>query len=460
MRLDSIRNVHCIGIGGIGVSALARLFHDLGKRVSGSDLAASIVTDDLAKRGLAVRVGPHRPENIPANVGLVVYSAAVPEDNPERREAARRGLTAWSYFEALGQVMAGKETITISGTHGKTTVTAMIGSIFVDAGLDPTVVVGSRLGLFDGNERLGHSNYFIAEACEWRRHFLHLPSRAIVLTNIEADHLDYFKNLDDIVDAFAAYVRKLPPEGLLVVNAEDPRVKRVAALAPCRVLTFGLNRGDRRATAIEYKPGQVRWRFEGGDDQFPVKLRVPGEHNIRNALAAATLARAYGVTTSVIQQSLARYPGAWRRFEQKGTVNGAIVIDDYAHHPTEINATIQAARSFFPGRRLLVAFQPHHRNRTVKLFDGFVDSLSKADELFLTEIYDVAGRELGEKISGADLARALRERGKRVRFDPTLPVLISALRETAVPNDVILIMGAGTITDVAGKLVDKQKSPD
>jgi UDP-N-acetylmuramate--alanine ligase len=323
--------------------------------------------------------------------------------------------------------MRGYEGITVSGTHGKTTTTAMLATVLTAADLDPTVVVGSFVATLGGNARVGRGPLFLAEACEYQRAFLHYTPRTIVLTNIEPDHLDTYGTFGRLIRAFTRYVERLPADGHLVANADDPVVRRVAAAARCPVSWF---------------PAQP----------YPVvPLELPGAHNQANASAAIATAALYGVPESQARHALAFFAGSWRRFEILGTYRGVTVVDDYAHHPTAIRATIEAARERFPNRRIVVLFEPHHEHRTRVLLNGFAAAFDRADRVVLAPIYRVAGRERGGRkpIESADLARRLARRGVRVRVLPVLSAAAQVLPHTVRSGDVLLVMGAGTVTSVA-----------
>ena len=464
--IDGLNKVHVIGAGGIGVSAVARLLRHAGKEVTGSDVAESEITAGLRSSGIDVTIG-HDEANLPEGTDLVVYSGAVPEDNPERAAARRRGIPELSYFEFLGEFSKGKRTIAVSGTNGKSSTTAMLALMLVRGGLDPTVIVGSQVPSFpDRNLRIGDSDIFLVEACEHEANMLHLEPDVIVLTNIEADHLDFYRDLDHIRETFQEYVGRLPSDGLLVLNADDP-VSSGGLRTESRTVTFGLGDADYTAQDIEAGEGRQTFRVsrrhpEGETSLGEFTLLLPGRFNVQNALAAIAAAAEFGVEAADLRDALAGFTGIWRRFERKGERNGAVIISDYGHHPAAIRGTLQGAREFFPGRRIVLAFQPHQHNRTKRLFDEFVASFDAADELLLVEIFDVAGREEREDgdISSRDILAAVEERDRGRGSDRPLAYAASpdgafrALESSVGSGDLVIVMGAGDIYTVAGRLVE------
>ena len=427
--------VHLVGIGGIGVSALARMFLGEGPPaggVSGSDRDPSPITEELARLGVKIFFG-HRAENLPPDADLVIYTIAVPPDNPELLAAKRLGIKTLSYPEALGEISARKFTIAVAGTHGKTTTTAMLAKIFIDAGLDPTVIVGSILPTQKSNFIFGRSKYFIVEACEYRRSFLNLSPRILVITNIDNDHLDYYRDLADIESAFAELAGKLPADGALVCDRNDERLKSV--LLNTRCLTF------------DYR-------------QLPttdLKCSVPGGPNKRNAQAALAVAAVVGIDQSVARRSLETFSGTWRRFEFKGrTAGGALVYDDYAHHPTEIRATLAGARELFPDQKIVVIFQPHLYSRTKLLLNDFATSFHGADQVIVLPIY--AAREpFDASISAEILAEAITKQGVPARAVSGFESASNYLQNLKPnPYNLILTMGAGDIFQLAENLVSSE----
>jgi len=439
--------VHFIGIGGIGVSALARYYLSQGWRVSGSDLVASEITKALAKLGARI----YRSANLKnLSPDLVVYSPAVKEGNSELAEARRLKIKAISYPQALGELSRQYETIAIAGAHGKSTTTAMIGIMMAAARLDPTVIVGTKVKEFgDSNFRLGKSKYLVIEACEYDRSFLNYWPKIIVMTNIEMDHMECYKNEAALVSVFKEFARHLPKEGSLVVFGDDANVAKVAASLKNKALIKGYSLAQPEAKALR--------RI----------MRVPGEHNVANGLAALAVGRILGIDDKKIFSSLAKYKGSWRRFdEERGAINGKkiTVISDYGHHPTQIKMTMAAARAKWPGKKLICVFQPHQAWRTYLLFDNFAAALrdSPADVVIVTDIYQVAGREndaISKKISSSKLVAAVKK--NEVRYVSPKEI-VSALGKEVKGGEVVLVMGAGNIYNLskeltANKIKNKQK---
>ncbi|MFA6197870.1 MAG: UDP-N-acetylmuramate--L-alanine ligase [Patescibacteria group bacterium] len=447
----SAGHVHCLGIGGIGVSGLARLLHWRGIIVTGSDLRQSIVTDDMQKLGVKVWIGPHDSSHVPPDAKIIVHTVATSQDNVELAEARRRGLTVITYPEAVGQLTEGKRLITVSGTHGKTTTTAMIGQLLIAAGLDPTVLVGSRLASIDGNARNGQGDYFVLEGDEYGRAFLNYHPEIAVITNIESDHLDVYRDIDDIKETFVQFLTNIKPNGTLVFNHDDANVLDLAKHFKGHAVSFGLSGGN----YLGLIQGQERGAIFNEAHTGTIRLAIPGSFNVSNALAAISVGQLLGIKPDLIVKTLGEFAGLWRRFEIVGEHNGAIIISDYAHHPTAVRATVAAARQYFPDRHLLVAFQPHHRHRTKALFNDFVDALSGIDKLILQEIYDVAGRETDstQDVSSRQLLDVLRQHGNDGIYCANDADTEATLKGVIKPNDVVLIMGAGTIDTVARNLV-------
>lgn len=450
-QVVSAQVVYCSGIGGAGVSALARLLKLQGKIVLGSDAGDNMMTADLRKEGLTVFV-PQAAEHIPASCDLFIYSDAVPTDHPERVVAKDRGIPSFSYFEALGLFFEQyKVRVAISGTHGKTTTSAMVALTLIEAGLDPTVVVGSKITQLNSNARLGKSDIMVVEACEHQAHMLQLKPTHIIVTNIEEDHLDYYNDLDHIVMTFQRYINSLGSEGVFIKNNDDSESAELGHDG--KIVTFGIDSvADVKVSKIETAAGKQH--FWVGNQEFT--LRIPGAFNVANACATIALTRELGVADEVIAKALAVYSGTWRRFELKGEFRKkALVISDYAHHPTAITSTLKAAKEFYPNKRLVVVFQPHQRNRTEKLFEKFKLAFGPADLVIITEIFDVMGREqaLNPAASGQALARAVEGQGKYCLYAQDLNKARQLIEEFIEKDDVLLIMGAGDIYKLADELV-------
>ena len=449
--------IHFIGIGGIGVSALAQYYLAKGEQVSGSDLVSSEITELLKKKGAKIFIG-HSAKNLLKDVNLVIYSPAVKEDNPELKEAKKLGIKCLSYPESLGELTKKYFTIAITGTHGKSTTTAMAALILIKAGFDPTVIVGTKLKEFNNsNFRMGNSKYLIIEACEHEESFLNYWPKAIAITNIEKDHLDYYKNLNNILKAFRKFISHLPKNGILIVNKDDKNIKYI----------LKTSQSYRSRTSISYSIKQKE------AEKLRKILKVPGTHNIYNALAALSIARTLKIPDKDSYQALSEYKGSWRRFELtrvklSETTRKIIIISDYAHHPTEVKATLQASREKFTRQKIWCVFQPHQYQRTYYLFDDFVKVFKEAldenriDKLIITDIYDVAGREnkkIKKKASSKKLIKKIKESLKNSAISRNVKH-ISSIKETATylkknleDKEILIIMGAGDIYKLSEKIV-------
>ena len=433
--------VHFIGIGGIGVSALARYYLAKGNIISGSDLISSEITRALEKLGAKIFIGPHKATSLTPNVKKVIYSVAVKPTNPELKKAQKLGIQIQSYPQALGELTKQYFTIAVCGAHGKGTTTAMISLILIKAGLDPTVIIGTKLREFgDSNCRVGESKYLVIEADEYAGAFLNYWPKMIVLTNIDKEHLDYYKDLNHVIKTFGEFVSHLPKKGILVTNKDNKNVKKlintIFSTAVKNVVWYSLKQKEAN------KIGKI--------------LKIPGKHNVSNALAALAVARALKIPDKISFDALSEYKGAWRRFEIKRMKlpTSYTLISDYAHHPTEIKATIAGAKEKFKKKKIWVVFQPHQYQRTYYLFDEFKKAFDLADEIILTKIYSVAGREKKEitkQISSEKLAKAIQERGKKVHFIKDFEKIPQFLKRRINPGDIVLIMGAGSIYKIVEK---------
>ena len=423
--------VHFIGIGGIGVSALAQYYLEKGHQVSGSDLNSSEITEFLRVKGARIYIGPQLARTVLANIDLVIYSPAVQKNNPELMAAKKLGIKCQSYPEALGELTKKYFTIAVSGTHGKSTTTAMIALILIRAGLDPTVIVGTKLKEFkNSNCRVGKSNYLVIEADEHFASFLNYWPKIIVLTNIEADHLDYYKNLQNLLKTFKEYISHSSKDGVLIFNKNDKNILEITKNYIGD--TYGFSGKQNEAKKIKNI------------------LKIPGEHNVYNALAALTLARVLKIPDKVTYKTLSEYKGAWRRFEIK-KLRSITVVSDYGHHPTEIRATVKAAREKWPKRKIWLVFQPHQHQRTFYLFKDFVMVFKKAllkhwvNKCIITDIYGVAGREKKEirkKVNSEKLVKAINK--KDAIYLPKQKIL-NYLKKNLGGGEVVIIMGAGDI---------------
>jgi UDP-N-acetylmuramate--alanine ligase len=450
--MKSFKKIHFVGIGGIGVSAIAKLMIWQRKKVSGSDCQKSEITDELKKMGAEIFIG-HQSKNLGDDVGLVVCTLAVPEDNPEIIKAKKLALPIFTYPQALGFLTKEKFGIAVCGTHGKSTATSMLALILKKAELDPTIVIGSKVADFNGNAAAGKSEYFIFEACEYKRAFLNYWPKIIILNNIELDHTDYYKNAEDYQNAFEEFIKHLPENGTLIINekVEMKKLKLKSQSLKFKILSFGSDKkNDLIVSDVQLNNGETRFKIifqEKNLGEFV--LKVPGIFNVYNALGAITAALLLKIKPEIIKKTLADFSGIWRRFELAGEINKAKIISDYAHHPTEVKSTIEGAKNFYPGKRIIAVFQPHQHNRTKKLFNDFVKSFDSADLVIISEIFDVAGREKKEDsdISSLDLVKEIKKRlkEKTVLFAKDLEETKKMILENARKGDIILVMGAGDI---------------
>ncbi len=463
--------IHFVGIGGIGVSSLAKYYLANGHKVSGSDLASSEITAVLKKAGAKIFVGKHKTKNIPKNVNLVIYSPAVREDNLELKAAfkiqnSKLKIKIQSYPQALGELtknyFTNYFTIAICGSHGKSTVTAMLGLILTKAGFSPTVIVGTKVREFgDSNFRMGKGPYLVVEADEHFSSFLNYWPKIVVLTNLEADHLDYYRNFKNYILAFKKFISHLPKDGILVANKDDRNVLRMlkSKIQP-KTQSYSLKQREAK--------------------KLRKILKIPGEFNISNALAALTVARILKIPEKISFETLSKYKGSWRRFEEKETTIGnrkLKIISDYAHHPTQIQVTLKAAREKYPNRKIWCVFQPHQYQRTYCLFDDFVNvfSKSKVDKLIITDIYDVAGREdkaIKRKVSSKKLVDKIKNQKSKIpdyvedsrqsrnknsiMHIPTIQEVGEYLKKNLRGREVVIIMGAGDIYRLSKKMENWQ----
>jgi UDP-N-acetylmuramate--alanine ligase len=451
-----VKRVHFVGIGGAGMSGIAEVLVTQGYGVSGSDLSESAATRRLAKLGATVCIG-HRAENV-AKADAVVVSTAVTADNPEVVAARERGVPVVPRALMLAELMRLKQGIAIAGTHGKTTTTSLVASVLAEGGLDPTFVIGGRLLSADANARLGKGEFLVAEADESDASFLYLTPVVAVVTNIDADHMEtYEHDFAKLSRAFVDFLQRLPFYGVAVVCTDDANVKAILTDVTKPLVTYGLDEGaDLRAVDVDNVGGRMRFVAKGkGAPDLEVELALPGVHNVRNALAAIAVGREVGVGDAAIAKALAEFRGVGRRFQRHDVAvdGGAFtLIDDYGHHPAEMTATIEAARASFPGRRLVLAFQPHRYTRTRDLFEDFVRVLSTVDALVLADVYP-AGESPIVAADGRALARAVRVAGKvEPVFVEDIAELPQTLRTLVRHGDVVVTMGAGSIGGVAAQL--------
>ncbi|MDR2733272.1 MAG: UDP-N-acetylmuramate--L-alanine ligase [Spirochaetota bacterium] len=440
---NTIRRLHFIGIGGIGMSGIAELFHNLGYPVSGSDLAESAVTERLRAMGIPIALG-HSAENL-GGAEVVVYSAAVPLTNPEMDAARERRLPLIPRAEMLNELTRLKTSLAVAGTHGKTTTSSMLAEIFAQAGLDPTCVIGGKLSSIESNARLGSGEYIIFEACEAFGSFRFFSPTSLILTNIDSDHLEYYETMDGLRNAFLNFVNCVPFYGMAIVNNDDENVRMLFDHATKRLVTYGIDSESAyMAKNIQFQDWSSTFDVYMKNQKCgSVALPLPGKHNISNALGAAALALEHGVAFQDIARALAKFVNADRRFQIKGTKCGITVVDDYAHHPSEIAATILAAKQR-PGQRVIAVFQPHLYSRTLALYPDFAGALALADEVLLAPVYPAREKPI-PGVSSQLIADSLRKRQYAVTMVEDAHSCFAALGSLAQPNDLVLFMGAGNI---------------
>ena len=459
IHFDHPVHVHFIGIGGISMSGLASVLLKEGFTVSGSDAKASPLTEQLSAQGARIMIG-QCAENIDPACSVVVYTAAIHPDNPEFAQAVSLNIPMLTRAQLLGQIMKNYEMpIAVAGTHGKTTTTSMLSHVTMQAGMDPTISVGGILKSIGGNIRVGNSGTFITEACEYTNSFLSFYPKMELILNIDADHLDFFKDLAQIRSSFHSFALLMDGDGTLIINGEIPDLASFTSDLPCKVITYG-------STGSDYTAGNIRFD-EAGFSSFDVycrgshlgslKLQVPGLHNVSNALACTAAARELGVSFADIQKGLYSFTGTDRRFEHKGTWHGVTVIDDYAHHPTEISATLQAAKKT-QHSRIVCVFQPHTYTRTSALLPDFARALSHADVTILADIY--AAREKNTiGITSDDLRREMQQLGANALYFPSFDEILTYLTGHLKEGDLLITMGAGDIVTVGERLLSSEPDP-
>ena len=446
------RKGHLVGIGGVSMSSLAEVLKGMGILVVGSDMNESRNVQNLRDKGIPVVIG-HRAENVTEDVEFVVRTAAVHDENPEIVRAHELGIPVFERTQAWGAISRDyANALCISGTHGKTTTTSMCTHILMAADRDPTVMIGGTLPLLNAGHRVGHGNTIVMEACEYYDSFLAFYPSVAVILNVEADHLDYFKPLDRVKQSFRAFAEKVPEDGTVVANMDDPNTMDTLKGINRRVMTFGMSpKADVYARNVKFIGDNTSFDIMYRGRKFTdVLLHVPGVHNVKNALAATAAAICLGIRPNAVKYGLAGFNGAGRRFEFKGKFNGADVYDDYAHHPSELRALLDTVETLNYKRSVLV-FQPHTYSRTRSLFEDFVTQLKRPDVLLLAEIYAAREKNI-YGISSADLAARVEGAG----FYPSFPELEEALRQTAQPGDIILTVGAGDVYRIGEDLVKSE----
>lgn len=449
-----VRNIHFVGIGGIGMSGIAEVLLNLGYNVSGSDLALSDITQRLEALGARIYKG-HDARNV-GQADVVVTSTAVRRDNPEVLEAHRRGIPVIPRAEMLAELLKMKFSIAVSGSHGKTTTTSMIATVLATGGLDPTMVIGGKLLSIGSNARLGGGELIVAEADESDGSFLKLSPHIAVITNIDREHLDFYRGIEDIREAFLKFANSVPFYGCTVACADDSNVLCILPEVKRRVVTYGIENGDYRARDIQFLGRSSLFTvYRQGTALGQVEINVPGGFNVCNALAAIAVGHELDMDFGDIKEGLRQFSGVHRRLEIKGEVNGVTVVDDYGHHPTEIYETLAAARMMWDRRRMIVVFQPHRYTRTKALFDEFTKAFPAADVLIITEIY-AASEDPIPGVSGEALFVALKEKNQgEVYYIASLDDVVDFLLKVVRPTDVVITQGAGSVWKVGEALLKR-----
>jgi UDP-N-acetylmuramate--alanine ligase len=459
---DRPRVVHLVGAGGVGMSSLAQALVHAGHKVSGSDASDSDRTRRLRRLGATIAIG-HAASNVAADVDLVIVTAAIDPKNPEVAAALAKNVEIIKYAKALGELMSREHGVCVAGCHGKTTTTGLMTQVLVAAGLDPTMVLGGDAGALGGNYRPGGGRYFVAEACEFDRSFLNLRPRAAIVTNVDRDHLDYYRDLEEIQGAFRDFARLVPHDGFLATLNEHERIFKDPRVV-CEIETFGL-RGNADWTASDWRRVdgityfQVRYR---GEPEGQFELRLPGLHNICNSLAVLAVARHLGLDfDSVVRPALVEYGGVDRRMQTKYEGHGVLVLDDYAHHPREIAAVLSTLRDEYPGRRVVAVFQPHQASRTKAHMNEFAEALKFADRVFVPDIYLARDSEEDRRsVHALDLVRTAANRGVDVTYAEHLadvaPLILSEIRV----GDLVVTLGAGSVWEVSSDLAERLRTFD
>ncbi|PRP90904.1 UDP-N-acetylmuramate--L-alanine ligase [Enhygromyxa salina] len=458
-------HIHFVGIGGIGMSGIAEVLVNLGYRVTGTDLADSETTRRLVGLGATIHRG-HDQAHL-GDADVVVTSSAIPAHNPEVIAARARKIPVIPRAEMLGELMRLKQGLLVAGSHGKTTTTSMVAAVLHEAGLDPTVVIGGKVNSFASNARLGYGEVFVAEADESDGSFLVLSGTHAIITNIDVEHLDHYGDLDHLLDAFVGFANRVPFYGMAVICVDDANIRKIQPRLSKRTVSYAIDQADADYRAVDVSMADGRSHFSvlaHGERRGRFELAMPGRHNVLNALATIALCDEQGVSAAVCRKALREFSGVQRRFTLRGEVEGVTVVDDYGHHPTELRATLSAARDAYPGRRIVAAFQPHRYTRVRNHLEQFAASLDEADLVVLTPIY-AAGEAPIEGIDSEHLAALCRARkpAREVLLveaggDP-VPATTALLRAQVRPGDLTLTLGAGSITKVSHALVEAMATP-
>lgn len=453
----NIKRIHFIGIGGISMSGLAEILLNHGYEITGSDIRSSNITHKLEKMGIKIFIG-HSEENI-KNPDLVVYTAAIKENNPELVKARKLGIPCIDRATLLGNIMKKYPYgIAVSGTHGKTTTTSMVTMIMLEAGLDPTVHIGGELEAIGGNTKIGGNDYFIAEACEYVESFLKFHPYLAIILNIELDHVDYFRDIEHVKEAFSKFVSLVPENGYVVLCADDANALSLLNKVKGKTITYGIKSEDAQFTAKDIvfdEMGCASYKlFKDGKKVTTIKLNIPGIHNVNNSLAAIAACNTLGCSITHIKQGLQKFKGARKRFELKGYVGGIKVVDDYAHHPSEVKATLKAAKNCAHSK-IWCVFQPHTYTRTKSLMDEFAKSFANADVVIVSDIYAAREADTGE-VHASMLAERIRENGDSAVYISGFEEIVKFLENNVNPGDLVITMGAGDISKV-GEMFIKNK---
>ena len=447
LKKDINKKIHLIGIGGVSMSGLAAILLNAGYKVSGSDSKESELTDRLKNNGAEIYIG-HNADNI-KNIDLVVYTAAIPNDNPEIVKAKEIGAILMDRAEFLGYLLKShKLNVAVSGTHGKTTTTSMIAHVTLTGELDPTILVGGDLDIINGNFRVGSSDHFITEACEYKKSFLRFHPFIGIILNIDADHLDFYKDINEIEDTFLEFAQLIPEDGQLIGNADDARVRNILSQCKCKTIAYGVENGNLRAKNITFdKRGCGSFDIEFNNEKlFSVSLNVPGMHNVSNSLAAIAVGLRFDINHDLIVKGIESFGGAHKRFEYKGVKNDITVVDDYAHHPVEIKATLETARKMDVNRTIAI-FQPHTYTRTKTLFDDFATCFGESDELVLMDIYAAREKDTG-LVNSVELGDAIRETGVKCINVHSHEEALKYVESVLTSGDLLMTIGAGDVVKV------------
>jgi UDP-N-acetylmuramate--alanine ligase len=460
MFVNRVRQIHFVGIGGIGMSGIAEVLLNLGYDVSGSDLKASDTTDRLA--GLGGRIFAGHDASQVEGADVVVVSSAITEDNPEVAEARRLAIPVIPRAEMLAELMRLKYGVAVAGTHGKTTTTSLVATVLQEAGLDPTIVIGGKLNSLGSNARLGQSDYMVVEADESDGSFLKLSPVITVLTNIDAEHLNHYGSMKELEAAFLEFANKVPFYGAAVVCLDHPRVQALLPKLQKRYLTYGLSaQADYRARDVHFQGLESSFEVvRSGEPLGRVEVKMPGAHNVLNALSVVAVADELGIEFGVVRDALRTFQGIQRRFSIRGEAAGVVVVDDYGHHPAEIMTTLQGARRSYPDRRIVAVFQPHRYSRIQRLWEEFSTAFNQADLVVVTDVY-AANEKPRPGVSGQTMADSIRRCGhKGVSFTGDLESTVALLADQVSGRDLVITLGAGDVWRVGQELVERLERRD